>query len=556
MSEEESQDDQDDNDDNISEDDREKQQHGEDEDDDGDWGTSKRDYYDNDEVVTQEDAKAEVEEAIRLQKKKLAKMKAADYGLNELEWLDKAKDEPAKKSALSATVSEVLQPWVPRADMTASDHEKILHSWYPEFEHLVNEISELGPVLQDLTARSAGKGTDFVSSIASPRPLEIKIRALASYVSTIAMYFALLSSPSETEGRAMNPQELHEHEVMDCLVQTRAVWSKVKDLPDDETPVMQSPTKKHLLETDNETEQPVRKSRKTNTVPTSVSMRAQRDVARAAEAAEREVQKQLATEAELATLTNLLPKAPSQSAKRKTDSAPTYESDTHSDFGEESHLTAAGADEKAKRKKSLRFYTSQIVQKSSKRHDAGRDAGGDNDLPHRERLRDRQARLNAEAEARGRKLDSYGRGTALGGDDDDDNIETSNLHRRTAGDADDDDEYYDMVASRTQQRKSDKRAHAAAVNAPVTSLSEPLDAADAPSTGKRAIGYTIEKNKGLAPKRKKEVRNPRVKKRMKYEERKKKLGSTRATYKGGEGRGGYGGEMTGIKSNLVKSVKL
>ena len=74
--------------------------------------------------------------------------------------------------------------------------------------------------------------------------------------------------------------------------------------------------------------------------------------------------------------------------------------------------------------------------------------------------------------------------------------------------------------------------------------------------GKRAISYLIEKNKGLTPFRKKDVRNPRVKKRKKYDEKKKKLASMKAVYKGGEGRGGYGGELTGIKKGLVKSVKL
>ncbi|KAK1023983.1 something about silencing protein 10, partial [Friedmanniomyces endolithicus] len=54
----------------------------------------------------------------------------------------------------------------------------------------------------------------------------------------------------------------------------------------------------------------------------------------------------------------------------------------------------------------------------------------------------------------------------------------------------------------------------------------------------------------------KEVRNPRVKKRKKYEEKKKKLGSMKAVFKGGEGRGGYGVERTGIKGGLVKSTKL
>jgi U3 small nucleolar RNA-associated protein 3 len=41
-----------------------------------------------------------------------------------------------------------------------------------------------------------------------------------------------------------------------------------------------------------------------------------------------------------------------------------------------------------------------------------------------------------------------------------------------------------------------------------------------------------------------------------FEEKKKKLASTRAVFKGGEERGGYGGEKTGIKTGLVKSVKL
>ena len=75
-------------------------------------------------------------------------------------------------------------------------------------------------------------------------------------------------------------------------------------------------------------------------------------------------------------------------------------------------------------------------------------------------------------------------------------------------------------------------------------------------SGKRKITYAIEKNKGLTPHRKKDVRNPRVKKRKKFDEKKKKLGSIKPVYKGGEARGGYGGELTGIKSNLVRSTKL
>ncbi|KAF3353414.1 hypothetical protein VdG1_08081 [Verticillium dahliae VDG1] len=74
--------------------------------------------------------------------------------------------------------------------------------------------------------------------------------------------------------------------------------------------------------------------------------------------------------------------------------------------------------------------------------------------------------------------------------------------------------------------------------------------------GKRSINYTIEKNKGLAPKRKKENRNPRVKKKLQYEAKQKKLRSMMSTYKGGEPQGGYGGEKTGITTGLVRARKL
>lgn len=74
--------------------------------------------------------------------------------------------------------------------------------------------------------------------------------------------------------------------------------------------------------------------------------------------------------------------------------------------------------------------------------------------------------------------------------------------------------------------------------------------------GKRKISYAIEKNKGLTPHRKKDVRNPRVKKRKRFDEKKKKLASMKPVYKGGEGKGGYKGELTGIKGGLVKSTKL
>ncbi|CAG8462885.1 8584_t:CDS:2 [Scutellospora calospora] len=71
---------------------------------------------------------------------------------------------------------------------------------------------------------------------------------------------------------------------------------------------------------------------------------------------------------------------------------------------------------------------------------------------------------------------------------------------------------------------------------------------------KRQINYQILKNKGLTPYRKKEQRNPRVKHRNRYEKAKKKIKSIKRVFSQQEGS--YGGEKTGIKTGLSRSIKL
>lgn len=78
----------------------------------------------------------------------------------------------------------------------------------------------------------------------------------------------------------------------------------------------------------------------------------------------------------------------------------------------------------------------------------------------------------------------------------------------------------------------------------------PLD-----SNNPRAVNRLIMANKGLTPKRPKSVRNPRVKKRQRYEQAQKKVASMKPVYKGGLGSAAYQGEKTGI-SKVVKSRSL
>jgi len=278
--------------------------------------------------------------------------------------------------------------------------------------------------------------------------------------------------------------------------------------------------------------------------------------AAAAEAEERRAEKMRKLEADLASLSTLTAKSlvtksnpTTKSAKKiATKSSGPTALEEDSDFGDETELSTRELAEKAQRKKTLRFYTSQIAQKLNRRGLAGRDAGGDMDIPHRERFRERQAR---DAERRGKKDDALdGAAEDLSGDD--------TMSRSMAlpnGDGDDED-YYDMVVAQSKQKKADKAAAAQAYSQAKKVGGRVVQEETVGEDKKRRITYAIEKNKGITPSRRKEVRNPRVKKRMKYKEKQKKLASVRQIYKGGEGKGGYGGELTGIKTGLVKSVKL
>ncbi|TQS37695.1 hypothetical protein Golomagni_01824 [Golovinomyces magnicellulatus] len=490
------------------------------------WGASKQDYYNHDLIETEADALEEEAESKRLQQMKLKKMSIADFGLNEDDWLDESNTKDN-----GDVVTEVLKEVEITDDMQPDERLRVLQMRYPEFEPLANDLLELYPVLKQLQNEVETQSPLHTSN---PQTV-IKFRALSAYVGALTMYFAIFSSGngSTSEAQASNPAELREHTVMDSLLQCRELWSKAKNLttplPDNsvESPISnihdEEPQKEKILKTEKKLRQPKRAK---NTAEN--------------------VRKSEATEIELQELSNLIKSNVKRATKSKSKIKIATEDSDGSDFGEEDSMDAKSAFEKAHKKKSLRFYTSQITQKSTKRMDAGRTAGGDEDVPYRERFRDRNIRLNAEAEKRGKNKDE----TTLNDHSDNDDLISKQV--REEGN-----EFYDLVTRATRLKKDQKKmknlmeAQAKAEGGWVRTVESEIG-----EDGKRAIGYVIEKNKGLAPKRKKDVRNPRVKKRKKFEEKKKKLASIRAIYKGGEERGGYGGEKTGIKTRLVKSIKL
>ncbi|KAF9877374.1 hypothetical protein CkaCkLH20_05074 [Colletotrichum karsti] len=491
------------------------------------WGASKKEYYSADQIETEADALEEEAEAKRLQQKKLAKMSEEDFLFDEEEWLDSKPDEAEDQEV----VTEVLKDIEITDDMGPEERRKMLQSRYPEFEHLVNEFQELQPQLDILQKEADGKSSQSLEAV--------KYWILGCYVAALASYFAILTSPSRDDSatqKTLDPAELRDHEVMETLLECREAWQQVKTV----TPVQQ------VDSMDISEEESVAEDAEDEAAFAAAREEARRlkKLAKADKAKKKEAQ---AVEDSLADLDDLIKQSKkSKKAKKATKAA---DGDDNSDFGEEEVLDARTAADKAARKKSLRFYTSQIVQKANKRADAGRDAGGDHDIPYRERLRDRQARLNAEAERRGQKGSKYGADLGDDGSDEEDSRTAAALRD------DGDDEYYDMVAAKSQKKKDEKKAYHDALAA-ATKSDRVVPQEVIGEDGKRKITYAIEKNKGLTPKRKKENRNPRVKKRMMYEAKQKKLRSMKPVWKGGEPKGGYGGELSGITTGIVRARKL
>lgn len=122
-------------------------------------------------------------------------------------------------------------------------------------------------------------------------------------------------------------------------------------------------------------------------------------------------------------------------------------------FGEYTALDAVDAADKSARKKSLQFHTSRIESVASKRSKARAAIGGDEDIPYREREKEREMRLQRENRAKIGKL-------GQGGEALEEEVAKSGVKRPREVDEDvemGDDGYYDLVEKQTRELKKQKK---------------------------------------------------------------------------------------------------
>jgi len=499
-------------DDEEEEEDSQEEGEEEEEDDDeeeGGWG-SKKNYYGGDDVSDNEDADAMAEEALRQQKKHLQELDMDDFVDEDMmdDWKKTAEDYDNADDKITGPV--VTEEAVDLDSLDDDEKAKYLAGSFPEFVPLLKEFKKLAPKLEEF------------KTVPHNPVIDVKIVALTAYLSSISSYFAVFVDKL----RGQDHFSMKESPVMESILSSREVWRQAGEL------------NYNADETDDiEVDDGVNDEMEAQSDDEDLQERLQTD---SEEEEDDESEEEDEEDEDKEIKIDLSTKRTIRKGGKPVVTG---------DFAETSAPDGVDKEEKERRKKTLRFYTSKIDQSANK---AARNEKftGDLDLPYRERLFERQQRLIEEARKKGLGLDKAQLGEDL--DNNDFNSDDEKLASQINEDAED---YYENIKQGKKDKKEARRAaHEAAKKAARDgSLAELQERVG--DDGKRALNFQILKNKGLTPNRRNDNRNARVKKRKRYEQAKKKLKSVRQVYDD-KNRGPYLGEKTGIKKGLSRSVKL
>ncbi|KAI0923237.1 hypothetical protein AcV5_007441 [Taiwanofungus camphoratus] len=522
------------------------------------WGKAKSAYYSSNapqlESDDEEANELEEQEARRLQTRARDAMADDDFGLG-----DDIEGAPEPDDILAEAPAPIVQP-LPQDKASLLRH---LEKTNPEALALARDWDDVACKLTQAESKLAKLETENPDAL-SLGMVHLHHQALLTYVTTLAFYLHLRASKKY----AQRPELLRSHPILSRLLTLKQSLSTLEDLgfdtsnEDDElsdedqddmtedAEQLWSVDKKKGLEL-GELEDLLREADLVMSTDKPGNVKAKSKRKSRATASEEPPKKKHKTGKASADSKAIIPEfdliepdlthVPRSSSKSRPDAS-------FADvYGEATSLHATDAADKNARKKSLRFHTARIESTSARRQAARSGAmGGDDDIPYRERRKEKELRLVREAaKSRGQ-----------GGDDlDDADPEPRRVDKKRARESDEgsedgtsDDGYYQLVNRQSKEKREKKKVeYEAAKAAARPDINESID-------GPRALTRAILKNKGLTPHRGKSVRNPRVKKRQKFEKAKKKVSSQKAIYKGGDS-GRYEGEKTGI-TRVVKSVRL
>ncbi|KAF9934420.1 hypothetical protein FBU30_002244 [Linnemannia zychae] len=554
------------------------------------WGKTKRSYYNAEEVESDEEtAKAEEEEALRLQKKRLADMSEEDFAPEEEEtaWgaaagrgilgdkdADRALVEGFEKELqgidlLKAKQGGVIVEKIAKAGISKLSKQEILNvlqNQSPELLDLVEEFKEKVETLQAIAEL-----LQLTSALPKPVPedkppmpfLRLKYQTLINYLTNIAFYITLKTSPNSDSTDFTN------HPVIDALYELKKSYAKLEKMEKKKAVSESMADLLELLEDGGESEsdeQDEDEMAEQERLRLEQEAKAAKKAAKKAnkskkeKAAKEESGAKKAFEYDVELEDEFV--SYNKKSKKGAKSIALEKKRTHleSDYGDLDELLDVDLEDKAQKKRSLRDYVAKIDQGVNKRAKILRGSG-DTDIPYREKFKDRQEQLKRQAvksapAPENTELDDLdwsekdlADARRVGGNNDDDIFSGDEGTGGRGGRGSDAEDYYQEVLD----AKTAKKAARKALNENIEHSTSFEDTSIDPND-KRSISWQILKNKGLTPHRKKEQRNPRVKHRNKYETAKKKIKSIKRVFTRLEGA--YGGEKTGIKTGLARSVKF
>ncbi|KAL2919727.1 something about silencing protein 10 [Polyrhizophydium stewartii] len=543
----------------------------------GGWGKSRRAYYDADDVSEEEDAKEEEKEALRLQKEQLGGLAEDDFLEDSFENLlkkkrgaDSAGSGTGAAAAAAAAASldlddaataEQIKPDLSR--MSDPEKLKLVRTSHPDVVSMLKEFSATLAELRDEPVDVIPEDPNAVAQLA---------RYL--YLTNIAFYFALAAN-SDIQTRKSHP-------VVEQMAQLQELVSATSAGLEAGIAALNSDDNDDDEEMDDEDEEQDEQDEEGGSDVGDDSEEAQDDEDIQMLAAPSKKSKSASkkeTKRKAGSLARAAPDAddfgipvesyndvvvPKSGSKRKRSEAA-----ADNDFGEGTTITEADLADKAKRTKSLKFLVNQIGQSVANLGTRRKktNPGGDDDIPIRDARASQKAAQDKALRDQQKGRGEYDDEESFGEDDDDDDAAFGNFGRKKdAGgdgsdgedghgqdDADEDGEMlYEQMAAQQKKRRSAREARIEMARAEME-----FDGDEAlPEDAKRQATWKILTNKGLTPHRKKENRNPRVKKRMKYEAAKKKLSSVRRVAVDKSKLGSYAGERTGINVNRSSSVKF
>ncbi|KAF9438332.1 hypothetical protein BGZ76_008615 [Entomortierella beljakovae] len=546
------------------------------------WGKSKRSYYDAEEIESDEEtAKAEEEEALRLQKKRIAEMSEEDFAPEEEEtaWgasagrgilgdkdADRALVEGFDKELqgidlLKAEKGGVVVEKITKAGVNKLSKQeimKVLQNQSPELIDLVEEFKDKIETLQAISELIS-----LNSSLPKPYPddkapipfFHLKYQTVVNYLTNIAFYITLKTSPESITTDFMN------HPVIDALYELKKSIAKMEklekkrsfsDLMEDFEEYVESG--EAGIEDDGVDDEEAVEVKKTKKPVTKSKKIKKTDGEKKS--------KKTAQPKEFEYNVDFEEEFVSHNKKKKSEKSILADKkrSLQSDYGDLDELMDVDLEDKAQKKRSLRDYVAKVDQNANKRSKILKGSG-DTDIPYREKFKDRQEQLkrqavkgapapeNADLDDLEWDAKDMADARRVDGDNDDDIFSGDESSGRKGRGHDNAENYYEEVVNAKEAKKAARKALNENLEKSTSFEDTTIDEND-----KRSISWQILKNKGLTPHRKKEQRNPRVKNRNRYEAAKKKIKSVKRVFTRLEGA--YGGEKTGIKTGLARSVKF